>query len=121
MSGTDSNERRIEAQRWLSIADQDLLAARNGLSVSPRLIGIAAYHCQQAAEKIVKGVLVAKGVDFPKTHDLAKLSALVTPAAPALAAAFAVFEPITVWGFAYRYPFEEESSLAPPSVSTMTL
>ncbi|MDR0598605.1 MAG: HEPN domain-containing protein, partial [Treponema sp.] len=31
------------------------------------------FHCQQAAEKYLKGFLVFKGIEFPKTHDLAAL------------------------------------------------
>lgn len=38
------------------------------------------FHAQQCAEKYIKAVLVFRGIDFPKTHDLEKLSALL-PAA----------------------------------------
>lgn len=57
-------------------------------------------------------MLVAAAAPFPKTHDLAALTALAGPCYPALAAALAALEPITVWGFAYRYPPEEESAAA---------
>jgi HEPN domain-containing protein len=113
MSGTDEAERRAEAERWLAISDQDIMAARLCLAASPPLTAVAAYHCQQAVEKIAKALLVAAGTAFPKTHDLAALSALVAPQYPALAQMLAALEPITVWGFVYRYPPEEEGEIAP--------
>ena len=115
MSGADEAERRAEAERWLAIGDRDIAAARLCLSASAPLAAVAAYHCQQAVEKIAKALLVAAGVAFPKTHDLAALSTLAGPRYPALAARLAALEPITVWGFAYRYPPEEEGDAAPPS------
>ena len=115
MSGGDAAERRAErraeAGRWLAIADQDIAAA--WLCLGAALPAVAAYHCQQAAEKIAKALLVAAAAPFPKTHDLAAINALASPAYPALAPLLAALEPITVWGLAYRYPPEEESAAAP--------
>ena len=34
------------------------------------LTDIVCYHCQQAVEKYLKGLLVLREVSFPKTHDL---------------------------------------------------
>jgi hypothetical protein len=41
--------------------------------VNPPLLDVAAFHCQQAAEKLLKGFLVHASVDFGKMHDLEKL------------------------------------------------
>jgi HEPN domain-containing protein len=46
------------AQRSLDRARADLMAARNCLDGPHYLPEIAAYHCQQAAEKLVKAVLI---------------------------------------------------------------
>ena len=35
------------------------------------------FHAQQCAEKYVKALLVWRGVDFPKTHDLGALVGLL--------------------------------------------
>jgi HEPN domain-containing protein len=113
MSGADSAENRAEAERWLAIAIQDISAARACLGVTPPLNGVAAYHCQQATEKISKALLVAAGRDFPKTHDLTALTALVVSVYPALAPVLSQLDAITVWGLAYRYPSEEEGEHAP--------
>lgn len=118
MSGTEASERRVEAERWLAIADQDIAAVALCLNAPNPLMAVAAYHCQQAVEKIAKALLVAADLSFPKTHDLAALNAAAGPRYPALAATLAGLEPVSVWGFAYRYPPEEEAD-APPSASEL--
>jgi HEPN domain-containing protein len=118
MSGADERERRVEAERWLAIVDQDIAAVRLCLSAPRPLAAVAAYHCQQAVEKIAKALLVAADISFPKTHDLAALSAMAGPRYPELAANLASLEPISVWGFAYRYPPEEEAE-APPAAAEL--
>jgi HEPN domain-containing protein len=52
------------------------------LNMVPPSIGIAAYHRQQSAEKLIKGMLVAAGVHFPKTHDLRALTDLAETHCP---------------------------------------
>jgi len=37
----------------------------------------AAFHAQQCIEKYLKAALVAKGIDFPRTHDIDELVALL--------------------------------------------
>jgi hypothetical protein len=38
------------------------------------LPGIAAYHCQQAGEKLVKAVLIHRGIEPMRSHDIDMLS-----------------------------------------------
>ena len=62
---------------WLAVVDDDLRQVINNLrGPMPSLSG-AAYHCQQAAEKLVKAVLVEAAISFPKTHDVAALVGLL--------------------------------------------
>jgi HEPN domain-containing protein len=35
------------------------------------------FHAQQCVEKYLKAFLVLEGIDFPKTHDIGKISALL--------------------------------------------
>ena len=56
-----------------SVAGSDQRAARICLAADPPLPGVAAYHCQQAIEKLLKGFLVRSNTDFGKTHDLDEL------------------------------------------------
>ncbi len=76
---------RSEAFGWFERADHDLRAVRVCLAASDFLPDIAAYHCQQAAEKLIKGVLVLAGVSFRKTHDLDELADLAAAHFPSLA------------------------------------
>jgi HEPN domain-containing protein len=57
-------------QNWLIKAQHDLLAAKK-LSIEPEIYAdIAIYHCQQSAEKAVKGFLILQNQEFPRTHDI---------------------------------------------------
>ena len=40
-------------------------------------LDIVCFHAQQCVEKYLKAVLCAKGVDFPKIHDIGELVALL--------------------------------------------
>ncbi|MBI4815846.1 MAG: HEPN domain-containing protein [Deltaproteobacteria bacterium] len=56
---------------YLAAADEDLDAARR-LSVPP-INRLAAYHLQQAAEKLAKAVLSARGTHTTKEHRIGEL------------------------------------------------
>jgi len=58
---------RIIAERDLTVADY---LAKNMIPVPTEII---AFHCQQAAEKYLKGALVIMGEEPPYTHDLPEL------------------------------------------------
>jgi len=55
---------------WCDFANDDLIAAKYLLGLHPLKLEIICYHCQQSAEKILKGLLIDKKIDPPKTHDL---------------------------------------------------
>lgn len=59
---------------WLQTAKEDLAAAKGMLSLE--FFPYAVYHCQQSAEKALKGFLAFKRQEILKTHDLIKLTAL---------------------------------------------
>jgi HEPN domain-containing protein len=62
--------------RWLDNARADLAMARAPLP-SGATYEMLCFHAQQAAEKALKAVLLHVEVDFPFTHDLAALMALL--------------------------------------------
>ncbi len=103
-------ERAREAAQWLKIADEDRRVALSCRLMTPPAINSAAYHCQQAAEKLLKGLLVLAGVHFPKTHDLLALSQLAAPFYPEDRAILAETIPLTAWAVVYRYPGVEKQS-----------
>jgi len=65
-------------REWVTKAESDLRAAVYLLE--PRVeqpTEAVCFHAQQCAEKYMKALLVFRGTDFPKTHDLEKLTALL--------------------------------------------
>jgi HEPN domain-containing protein len=66
-----------EAKGWVERADADLHTVRILLAAEGAPLDVAGFHLQQAAEKLLKAVLTALGIPFPKTHDLAVLVRLV--------------------------------------------
>ena len=58
---------------WFRFADDDIDTALLLKDMRPQHYEIICYHCEQAAEKYLKGFLVSKGQMPPKTHDLTNL------------------------------------------------
>jgi len=93
-----------EAVRWLAKADEDARVAVLSLSADPPLVDPAAYHCQQAAEKILKALLVAAAVKVPRTPDIESLAEQAAPLYPARRERMLSFAHLTEWLTASRYP-----------------
>lgn len=93
-----------EARRWFAIAAQDIATAQLCLNHTEPLVGPAAYHVQQAAEKLIKGLLVAAGTSFRKTHDLDELAEQAALHYPKLGDHLDACRPLTIWSTIYRYP-----------------
>lgn len=94
----------VEARRWVAWATDDLAAAR-AVTVGPTapFPRQACYLAQQAAEKALKALLIAQDIDFPKTHDLLRLRALV-PAAAQVQTVAGAWSELTDWVVQARYP-----------------
>jgi HEPN domain-containing protein len=75
------DERRAEVDDWLTYAASDLSVAR-GPRAEGALPAVYAFHAQQAAEKILKAVLIAHDVEPPRTHNIRELSALIESRTP---------------------------------------
>lgn len=76
MSG--QNRQLKEAKSWFEKADHDLRNAEHTLTLKEDCpFDTVCFHAQQCVEKYLKGTLVFKSVDFPKTHDLRILVQLV--------------------------------------------
>lgn len=97
--------RRIGPADWLTVADRDLSVIRVCLAATPPLVLPALYNCQQAAEKLVKAVLVSQEIDFPKTHDIDRLVMLV-PVSVSVRDRLVPLARFTAFAAAYRYPGE---------------
>jgi len=91
-------------QSWLTKAQHDLAAARK-LSEGPdRYLDVAVYHCQQAAEKALKGFLVFHDQPFEKTHDVEVLVTLAMQYDERLASWVEVATELTPYATEFRYP-----------------
>lgn len=93
-----------DARAWLAKAELDLRAARGDLTLAPPLLGDAAFHCQQAAEKALKAVLALHDQPFRKTHDLGELERAVRDAEPSLAKPASAAVPLSDYAWEFRYP-----------------
>jgi HEPN domain-containing protein len=97
-------DRRHIADAWRAIAAEDARVASGCIAMSPPALAMAAYLCQQSAEKSIKGLLVLASVAFGKTHDLGVLADLAGPHYPDLCDLLRDVRPMTLWGVAFRYP-----------------
>ncbi len=64
---------QILARRWFQKAENDLLNVENNLKAERYARDTVCFHCQQAAEKYLKGFLAWHQTPFVKTHDLLAL------------------------------------------------
>ncbi len=58
------------ARQWLAKAQSDLLNADNNLAAEQIPYDTVCFHCQQAAEKLLKAALIVSGQHPPRAHDL---------------------------------------------------
>ena len=72
---------RLAAQ-WFERADGDMRIARAIVMYESETLWGAALHCQQATEKIAKGLLIAFGIRPPQTHNIEDLREQVDTLAP---------------------------------------
>ncbi|HQU37853.1 MAG TPA: HEPN domain-containing protein [Anaerolineales bacterium] len=87
-------------------ARRDLLSAKKLARGKDSYLDTAIYHCQQTAEKVIKGWLVYHDLSFEKTHDLRLLVTLASEVEPKFTSWFDVAEQVSPYATAYRYPGE---------------
>jgi len=96
-------KRREQALLLLEKAAQDerlLDEVLGSQRVSDEIIG---FHCQQAAEKLLKAMLSELGVAYRKTHDVGLLMYLLEQNGCRLPAELADLDALTPYGTIYRY------------------
>ncbi len=62
------------AKEWFKIAEADLSSAEYLQNMQSMPTEIICYHCQQSAEKYLKGFLALNSEEIRRTHDLVILS-----------------------------------------------
>ncbi len=96
--------KRVIVQTWLFKARRDLASAHRLADKSAPLLDTAVYHCQQAAEKAVKAVLVFHDIRVPKTHDLEDLILEAAAFTSDYAALTGTAQRLTQYATLFRYP-----------------
>jgi HEPN domain-containing protein len=97
MSGTVSE--------WVERAESDFRVAcrENVVTVAPSYEAVC-FHAQQCAEKLMKAVLLDRGVPPPRTHDLLALASMVTTAVPNWIWPSMELSTLTAAAVGFRYP-----------------
>lgn len=98
---------------WLLKAYSDLHTAMQIGGLPDGHLDAGIYHCQQAAEKALKGYLVFRGITFEKIHDLRKLINQAESSKPEFQQFREAAAILTPYGVAYRYP--DELAILEPS------
>jgi len=94
------------SREWRRLAEMDLASAEYLLKMHPIPVEIICYHCQQSAEKYLKGYLVLHGVNPPKIHDLNQLQKLCSNISHSFSAIADQCSDLTVYGVQPRYPMQ---------------
>ncbi len=89
---------------WLTKAAHDLQNARIVSATQDGPLDTAIYHCQQAAEKSLKGWLTWRGITVAKTHDLIRLITDAADDTPDFTQFEEAAEILTPYASAFRYP-----------------
>jgi len=93
-------------RRWLAKAANDLRAADLVSAAPDGPLDTAIYHCQQAAEKAVKGFLIFRDEPFEKTHDIVRVVRLAERFEPTFETLVEQARLLTPLAWQFRYPSE---------------
>jgi HEPN domain-containing protein len=98
------NAKQEFVRSWLTKSQHDLAAARK-LSTGPDLyLDVAIYHCQQAAEKAVKGFLAFHDHPIERTHDIEVLVTLAMRYDAEFSTQLGAAALLTPYATEFRYP-----------------
>lgn len=94
-------------REWFSFAHMDYNAATFLYeTMRPKPLEIICFHCQQAIEQAIKGVLMKFGVPVEKTHDLVVLAEALKKYVDIPAKYSVIFAEISPYGVKIGYPKE---------------
>jgi HEPN domain-containing protein len=96
--------KRQWVRSWLIKALSDLRSARALLGLSEPATDTAVYHCQQAAEKALKGYLAFRDQPLERTHDLERLLELAAQLDSTFAPLEVQADLLNPYATAFRYP-----------------
>ncbi|MCL2066253.1 MAG: HEPN domain-containing protein [Treponema sp.] len=89
---------------WRVLAERDMSVAEHlARTMVPVPAEIIAFHCQQTAEKLLKGALEKLGEEPPYTHDLDELCGIAEKHRPSFASISSLCSVITHFSILPRY------------------
>ena len=95
----------LDPQSWLLKAERDLALAKLAQAQMPNASDLICYHCQQAAEKYLKALIVHHGLALRKSHDLEELLDILIPSEPGISDEhYDEAVKIKVYAVGIRYP-----------------
>jgi HEPN domain-containing protein len=95
--------RRRHTELLLEKAAQDEGALRALLAHDDVAAEVFGFHAQQAAEKLLKAAITARGVEYPLTHRLADLLDLLAHAGVEVPDCLAAVRELTPFAVEFRY------------------
>ncbi|MBI3980240.1 MAG: HEPN domain-containing protein [Chloroflexi bacterium] len=91
-------------RQWVERAEHDLRTAEHTLALEDDCpYDTICFHAQQCSEKYLKALLTRQGIDFPRTHDLTELFALIASDLP-LSMVLEELAELTPYAIEARYP-----------------
>lgn len=102
---------KVVVAGYFQVLDEDLAAARAMMAGLPR---VAAYHLQQAAEKLAKAILSAEGIHPGAGHNIGQVAALL-PDGHEWRADLVGLDYLSQFATAFRYPSETGRVRAAPA------
>lgn len=92
-------------EKWFEFAEMDFQTAKYLYeNMIPQPKEIICYHCQQAVEKALKGLLIAYGKGIKKTHDLGLLAEILQEYHDVPEEYLSMCDNLTPYGIKIRYP-----------------
>ena len=98
-----------EIKQWLDMANMDIGVAKHLMqNYYPKPLEIICYHCQQAAEKSIKALVIFYGTQggLPKLHDLSFLLNQLKNTIKIEEKYYDYADVLTPYGVSVRYPNE---------------
>ena len=91
-----------DPREWMNRARSDLAQA---MSRAPGVyLENLCFNAQQAAEKAIKGVMIARNIEFPFVHDLAHLLSMLEESGQSIPATLRRVSVLTKYASITRYP-----------------
>ena len=90
---------------WVERAESDFRVAcrESAVTVGPSYEAVC-FHAQQCVEKLMKAVLIDRGVSPPRTHDLLALASMVTTAVAGWTCPSMELSTLSAAAVGFRYP-----------------